>query len=196
MKKMDTVMLEAFVGNVVKGTTFVSLVCETEPKMVKKHRETGEANPFLGAIKKSKKMGAIGFDYENSVNNQAGREGLEAREAKPRAWGILSDNRIFVHHKGESYLQLKLQGTENTSYWLNGKRISADLLKPYLPIPSVSSTQSDIEKTVIVNDIKLSNIRVMRIKDMSIRVTPPSISRIIAQEKEMIKQAVELADKV
>lgn len=161
MKVVTAEKLEKVVEGLVKGTTAVSVVSETAVRMVKKHRETKEVNPFIGAIKRQKKNGLIGFDYQNSVNNQAEREDKEEREAKSRTWGILSESRLFVHHKGASYLQLKLQSVTDTVYLLNGVEISEESLKPYLSSSSPSSTQDDLEKQVIVNDIKMENIKAM-----------------------------------
>jgi hypothetical protein len=151
--------MEAHIENNVKGTTAVSILSETPVRMVKKHRETKEANPYLGAVKSQKKNGMIGFDYGNSVNNQAEREGKEQRETHSRTWGILSDSRLFVHHKGNSYLQVKVQSVTDTVYMLNGKEISAEDIKPYLSASKPSSTQADLDKQVIINDIKMVNVK-------------------------------------
>jgi hypothetical protein len=161
MKVVTAGQLEQVIEGAVKGTTAVSVVSETQVRMVKKHRETGEANPFLGAIKRQKKNGMIGFDYQNSVNNQAEREDKGEREAKSRAWGVLSESRLFVHHKGASYLQLKLQSVTDTVYLLDGVEVAEADIKPYLSASSKSSTQADLEKQVIVNDIKLENIKAL-----------------------------------
>ena len=73
--------------------------------------------------------------------------------------GVLSDSRLFVHHKGQSYLQVKVQSTTDTVYLLNGEEISYDLLKPYLSATGTSSTQADLDKEIIVNDIKMANVK-------------------------------------
>ena len=159
MKVKTAEQMEQHIEASVKGTTAVSIMAETPVRMVKKHRETKEPNPFLGAVKQQKKNGLIGFDYENSVNNQAAREGKEEREAKARTWGVLSDSRLFVHHKGQSYLQVKVQTTTDTVYMLNGETISYEDVKPYLSSTGTSSTQADLDKEIIVNDIKMANIK-------------------------------------
>jgi hypothetical protein len=158
MKVVTAGQMEQVIEGSVKGTTAVSVVSETEVRMVKKHRETKEANPYLGAIKRQKKNGMIGFDYGNSVNNQAEREGKDERDAKSRTWGVLSESRLFVHHKGNSYLQLKLQSVTDTVYLLDGREIPEADIKPYLSASSKSSTQADLDKQVVVNDIKMANI--------------------------------------
>ena len=158
MKSVNASEMEAVIENSVKGTTAVSVLSHTEIKMVKKHRLTKEANPFIGTIKSQKKNGMIGFDYGNSVNNQAEREGKDEREAKSRSWGVLSPSRLFVHHNGQSYLQLKLQSVTDTVYTLNGTVIDEKVIEPYLSASGSSSTQADLDKQVIINDIKMANI--------------------------------------
>ena len=148
----------AIIQRTVKGTMAVSVDAVTSPKMNK----TG--NPFFGKVKKFCRMdGLIGFDYSNSVNNQAEREGKEERDAKPRAWGILSDDRIFVTHKGRHYLQMKVQSSSTPVYKdEQGNEIAKALLEPFMPPKSVSSTQADLEKEVCVRDVTMDNLTGMR----------------------------------
>jgi len=154
----------------VRGTTAVSIVTETPVRMVKKHRETKLPNPYIGAIKVQVKNGLIGFDYENSVNYQAVREEKQERETKQRAWGTLSDNRIWVLHKGNHYLQLKLQSVGETHYYLDGEEIPAEEIKPYLSGSNKSSTQEDLEKVIIVNDIKIENIKAITMFGKQVKI--------------------------
>lgn len=152
----------------VRGTSAISIDAVTTPKMVKKHRETGVANPFLhrGILKFCRMDGLIGFDYENSVNNQATREGKEQRQAKSRAWGTLIHNRLFVEHNDAYYLQMKVQSTDVPSYRdKDDQTVDVELLTPYLPVKSQSSTQSDLNKEVCVRDIMMTNVKVIRFKE-------------------------------
>ena len=52
----------------VTGSTIVKFIAETEVRMNK----TG--NPYLGATKVATVHGSLGWNYENVVNNQKGRE--------------------------------------------------------------------------------------------------------------------------
>jgi len=146
----------------VSGTTPVSVDCVTAVRMVKKHRETKEPNPYIGAVKIQTKNGLIGFDYHNSVNNEAVREGKEERGTADRKWGELGPKRIFVFHKDRVYLQLKLQSVGDTKYIFDGEEIDVEKLKPYLSASKKSGAQRDLEKEVIVNDINMENIRKIR----------------------------------
>jgi hypothetical protein len=159
------------IQNTVKGTTVVSVDTVTEPKMNK----TG--NPFYGRVTKSCTMnGLIGFDYSNSVNNQANREGKEEREVKARAWGILTEDRLFVTHKDEYYLQVKVQSISDTPvFYCDGEMIDKTVLEPFLVKHSgKSSTQADIDKEVIVRDIKMTNVKSIRFAGGEYDIIPDS----------------------
>jgi len=186
MKVVTAAEMEALIEGMVKGTTAVSILSETTVRMVKKHRETGEPNPFMGAVKSQKKNGLIGFDYESSVNLQAGREGKDEREAQSRTWGVLSASRLFVHHKGQSYLQLKVQSVTDTVYTLDGKTIDAVDIQPYLSASKPSSTQADLDKAVIINDIKMGNIKAITMMGETYVLDHAKAG----QEKDAVRDAV------
>lgn len=155
---ITTVEAVEIIRRTVKGCTAVSIDAETTPKMNK----TG--NPFFGRVKKFCRMdGLIGFDYENAVNNQAGREGKDERDAKPRAWGTLTADRLFVEHKGKFYLQMKVQSSSTPIYRdETGAEIDKAALAPYMPERTVSSTQADLDKEIVVRDVSMENVKGMR----------------------------------
>lgn len=161
----------SIISRTVRGTMAVSIDAVTVPEM----RKTG--NPYAGRITKSCRMdGMIGFDYENSLNNQAAREGKEDRDAKARKWGVLTADRIFVTHKGAWYLQMKVQSTDTPVYRDDmGNEIAKDTLAPFLPAKSApSSTQSDLDKEIIVRDVKMSNVKGMRFNGGEYEIIPDS----------------------
>lgn len=156
--------------NNYKGTTFVSCSTETDPRMLKTN------NPYLGAMKTQTLNGCIGFDYENSVNSQRNREEIaEVFDAKPRKWGTLMEGRKFVEHKGNYYLQLKVEGTKDIKYVLNGEEVIDETctvagktvvknnlseLKTFLP--KRYDSRQDVDREVIIRDVKLSSIKTVR----------------------------------
>lgn len=147
----------------VKGTTTITIDMDSPMDGKGKMRKTG--NPFVGKgiIKRVTMNGMIGFDYENSVNRQATREDKEHRGAKPRTWGTLTPDRLFVEHKGQYYLQMKVQKASTPVYmYPDGTILETSEIKPFIPIKKKSSTQSDIDKEVIVRDVKMENITGMR----------------------------------
>jgi hypothetical protein len=142
--------------NNIKGTTFISIDIESDPKM----RKTN--NPYYGAIKTSTLSGAINYDYENSVNNQLDREGKERNfEAQSRKWGTHNGN--WIIHNDNHYLHMKVQSNSNISYILNGDNIDIDLLKPFLPEHKKPNTQEALEKEIVCRDIKIDNIKKIRL---------------------------------
>jgi len=146
--------------NSFNGVTFVSCSIQTEPRLKKGGRAGCPHNPYFGSITKEVKLnGAVGFDYTNSVNNQRLREdNITEFEAKPRAWGVLMEGRKFVEHKDTYYLQLKIENSTTPVYKFDGEVIDKSELKTWLPKKRTSSTQ-EVEKEVIIRDIKLSNIK-------------------------------------
>ncbi len=79
-----------FAQSTVRGNTFVTVESNTDARL----RKTG--CPFVGVRKLTTMNGQIGFDYGENVNAMAEKEGKERRESKPRAWGELTSDRLFV----------------------------------------------------------------------------------------------------
>ena len=163
MKQATVSEMIQMIGSEVKGTTIVTVDIETDPRM----RKTG--NPFLsrGVVKRSTLNGMIGFDYSNGINRRAGKEGKEERQAKSRAWGVLTPDRLFVTHKGEFYLQLQVENVTKAPRFFDrdGIEIPKADIEPFLPKrASEGSTQADIENKLIVRDIKMSNVKSIRFK--------------------------------
>ena len=156
------------VRSTVKGTTIVSFDSVTEPKM----RKTN--NPFFGNVLKASKVnGMMGFDYEKAVNRVAEKEGAEAREAKPRAWGKVTEDKLFVEHKGASYLRVMVRSTGKPVYFFkdSGEEITGSVLeevKSFMPVSKKSSTQADLEGEVIERTYKIENVKELRFKGMTI----------------------------
>lgn len=150
----------------VRGTMTMSIDALTPPTLLKKERITGLLAKFkTGEVLKDCRMdGIIGFDFNNSVNNQADREGLEHREAKGRKWGKLTPDRIFATLNGQFYLQMKVQSNGPVTYFnRNGDELSLEAIGNILPLPSEpSSTQADITKQIIVRDVTMTNVKGMR----------------------------------
>lgn len=149
----------------VKGASFVSIDCSTEPKMNKGGRGGTPVNPYHGKIRKLNTLtGCIGFDYESSVNRLATKEDKDEREAKSRKWGQLTSDRLFVTHNGGFYLQMKVESSGTPRYILSdtGGTVHKEVIKDWLPKPRKSSTQADLEGEVVVRDVKMVNVKSMR----------------------------------
>lgn len=141
--------------NDIKGVTFVSVLVHSEPKM----RKTD--NPYLGATKVVTLSGAIGFDYQNSVNLQLGRENKDTDfVAQPRSWGTHEKN--WITHKGNYYLSVKVQGTSDSDFIYEGNKINKDILEPFLYESKKPHTQEALDTAVTVRDVKIDNIKCIR----------------------------------
>jgi len=171
MQTITTSQLRNKLAN-LKSCSAVAIETETYPKMLKKDRITGEANPYgeIGIVKIGTMAGLIGCSYENGVNNQLGREGKELIfEAHERKWGELMDNKVMVIHtpKGETkkkyYLQMLVKSSNRPIYTDGTNVIPVEELAGVLPSKSDPKTQDTLDKKVILRDIALENIKVIRI---------------------------------
>lgn len=140
-------------------STAISIDVETEVRM----RKTD--NPYFGATKRNRVAGLIGFDYENSVNNQLGREektmDFVAQEHK---WAKPTDSRNLLTNEASTklYLRLKVQSASHPVYSFNGREISKDLLVPFIPITKKPNTQANLDKEIIVRTYDMDNIKSVR----------------------------------
>ena len=111
-------------------------------------------------LKRSRVNGVLGYNYENSVNNQREREGKDSDfQQEERRWGVRLD-RVWVSHKGELYFTVKVERSlEEPRYFTeSGVELSRDEVKPYLPKKSKSSRQGT-DKEIIHREYKLSSLR-------------------------------------
>jgi len=172
----------------VKSSTHLSLVAETPADMNKR------GNPFYGTIKKNTVAGQIGFFYENAVNNQLGREEKEMDfEAQRPVWAVaLSDTRNLVTNKAGSkhYLYVKVNSAGTPQYFLDGKEIAADLVKPYINVNTKPNTQAALDKEVCVRMYGLENIRSINMLGEEYMIMPNKIEagkKEVAEEKSSVK---------
>lgn len=151
-----------------KGTTAVSFQATTDAKL----KKTG--NLFaMPVIKVSEVNGMIGYDYENSVNNQKEREGQEREfQVAKRSWG----ERIHpcvVTHKGQFYITVKIQRVLSSPLYIDfsGKELESIEVKPFLPAKSKS--RQGVENEVIHREYKVESIRNIRWKGKVIQIINP-----------------------
>jgi hypothetical protein len=135
----------------VKGAAIVTIHTETVPAM----RKTD--NPYVGVVKKSAVNGIINWVYESCVNRQRVREGMEADfSAFPRKWGQRIKGTPLVEHKGQHYLEMKVQSAQ-ARYFLGTREVTHEEIKPYLR--AASPSRQGVEKEVILRDYALENIK-------------------------------------
>ena len=144
----------------VKGATIVSMVTDVEPGLIKP-----KSNPLAGRVRKvSYVNGMIGFNYQNSVNNQLAREGQDAEfEAHPRKWGERIQGTPLVRHNGNVYIELKVEKVFDTKYYVDGKEVPVEEIEMHLTPKKEGSGRQGTDKAVILRDYNLDNVKQLRI---------------------------------
>lgn len=157
------------------GSTFVTLVTATEPKMNQKHRETKAPNPFLGkrVLRMAERHCILGASYENAVNNQRAREGHPVEFKAESLWNGAGEHvegsRNLVRHKGTGKLYLVFyphrEGSVMQDTWtVDGTEIAQSELVPYLP-PVSGSKRQETEREVLWRTVALENVVQVTIYD-------------------------------
>lgn len=142
---------QQFVDNLMdlKGAKVLTLVTNTLPKL---------KSPMNGKVRKIAQVnGMINWIYENAVNRQRIKEGIEPDFiAFPRQWGIRIRGTPFVEHNGKMYLELKREKVLSEEYYnLLGDTIT-EQIENYL-IPSGRSRQGVI-KQIVLRDYAIESI--------------------------------------
>lgn len=157
-----------FCNNVARGTFGISVIAVTEPKMNKRN------NPYYGRVHKATYMTniALGYDYQNVVNNRLERNGFESNfvAEKPKGKSWFNYPFILESDKDSSTKYLRCTMRNNTKskvvYILDGKIVENDMIlqeiKNFIPTSSSSQKQQEHglneEEQVIVRDYKLDSI--------------------------------------
>ena len=143
--------------------TLAMIKTETEVKMNKKDVETKkEANPYLGAKKKSTLLVVLNPKYEKAVNDQREAEGKDTDfEATSRKWGTNIGNGI-VDNNGKLYVSYILKESKDTEYFFDEMPIAKSLLSPYIP-KAKPNTNQGVDESVKFMTIALENIKEMEI---------------------------------
>ncbi len=148
-----------------RGANFVTVLARTVPDLLAYHPQTGERNPFLGnVVKVSEVNGVINWVYENSVNTRRMREDLTPDfQAFPRTWGQRLQGSPLVEHKGNYYLELKVEKPLGYHYeTLDGQILNKEDVNAFLPLPSRS--RQGLARPVILRDYGIENIRRIRFR--------------------------------
>jgi hypothetical protein len=151
--------------NAIKGCTAVTIEFQSVDSKVRKtsRQDRTIRNPFEGNIEKWRKYnGMVNFDYENSVNRQRGREGVEGEfKTASRSWGgHTGDNRVLIEKDGNFYIQLKLEKVVDQKYVRvdNGREIPQAELVDFLPAPRPSASRQGVERQVKPLSIAIANM--------------------------------------
>lgn len=149
----------------VKGTTFATLETVTDPDM----RKTG--NPYVGRVKKHTRINCtFGANYENAVNRQGEREGLENAgefEALKLPYGNWLVPHKLIEHKGAVQVRVMCNPhmKPDVSYTLDGQPMDVSVIKPFMPEKKASARQEEfgIEREVVPRNYKLESIKAITV---------------------------------
>lgn len=165
----QTQTLVDFLGTINKGTFGTTLIVVTEPKMNKRN------NPYFGRVHKATCLTnvAIGYSYENTVNNRLAREGADAefqsQKPKGRSWVEGMENILLVSDKDAEQMYLRTTMLRNTNsksvYLIDGRKATdaeIESIKAFMPTASKPTNQGLSEgNEVIVRDYKLQGVLAM-----------------------------------
>lgn len=164
---MATMTKADLVSNLMsrKGAFFSTIVAETDPRM----KKTG--NPYVGAMKISQINGLFNWIYQNSVNRQRIKENqpldaageVEHFEPAPRKWGTRikrTDGTVtpLVEHKGQYYLEMKVERSLGYEYRKDGAVIDPKVVEAFLPERKEGARQ-EVDNPVILRDYSIDSIR-------------------------------------
>lgn len=141
----------------VRGATMVSFIASTEPRL-------RAGNPFPGLRKVSKIGGVLNFNYAAAVNRQREREGMTPDfVAEPRKWGQRVEGTPIVTHNGKFYVECKVEKSEVVAYIMPDlSPVDPDEVAKWLP--ARHGGRQAVEKTIILRDFAVENIRSIRMK--------------------------------
>jgi hypothetical protein len=155
-QKLSLIGLQDILLN-FKGYSFAGLQTLTDARAKKTD------NPFKNKIvlKESQLLVNVGFHYSNSLVNQAKRENVSTDfDVQPRKWGIRLPNSPLVEHKGNYYLEAKVENVFQTRFTdVDGNELDKQDVLPFLPKKRESATQDRLEKKVYLRDFKLASIQ-------------------------------------
>jgi hypothetical protein len=148
----------------------MEFLLRTVPKMNKTGKNAlGEKipNPFLTSdvIKESLITGKIKFNYTSEVNKQRLNEGKDADfVGGKRPWG--EKDGCFISHIGkdgrtEFYMDVMVEKSHKSVYFVNGVETKKEDLKPYFP--AESPNRQGVDNQVFVRSVKLGNVKEAKI---------------------------------
>ena len=145
-----------------KKTTFISIVAEVDARL--KKRNNIYAKDCITKV--NKYSGMINYNYQNSVNNQRKREGVDETftAASTYASKINDDyNGCLAQHEstGQVYLVFKEQSSQKPVYKINGNEVDSDTeqyLKQFRS-GSPKPISQGVDKAIEHRNIKIENIK-------------------------------------
>jgi len=143
-------------------TTFISIVAEVDARLKKRNNMYAKDK----VTKVNKYSGIINYNYQNSVNNQRKREGVDDEFVASSTYAskINDDyNGCLAQHEstGQMYLVFKEQSSQSPIYKVNGNEVDLATeiyLKQFRPESSKPASQG-VDKSVEHRNVKIENIK-------------------------------------
>lgn len=178
MKTISHAELVELIKN-TKGAFPIGLLTNTEAKA----RKTG--NPFGEIRKISRLVGFCGAKYEDAVNREGGRQGVDTNfEAESRSWGQWVVPNKVAEHKGRLYLRTQStpgqreQSRAKVLSYLNleGQPLKKSDIEQFLIEKSSSKKQENAglskEKQIEVREFAFDSIQKIRVNGKTYRLKP------------------------
>lgn len=123
-------------------------------------------NMHLDGLKKAVRCEVIlNFIYENSVINQAKKDGidLESLDFGQRKNNLVYFNgsKTLMHYNGDEsrkYLWVKIQTVFEVEYILNGVILPKSKVEPFLNVPKVSAVQEELSHKIYGRNFKFESV--------------------------------------
>jgi hypothetical protein len=166
--------LREFVTSLTKGVFGIVIIAKTEPRM----RKTN--NPYFGRVQKVTRLAnvAIGYNYENVVNNRLAQEGktqlhFTAQKPNGKSWVKGYENLFLVADKDGKTEYLRTTMRKNTKpttmYLVDGKTATDEEvaeIKTFIQSSYKPTNQGlDEGDEVIVRDYKVENVVSIQLGD-------------------------------
>jgi hypothetical protein len=149
------------------GAKIVGLTTQTEPKLLKKSRKTGEPTPFGSVVRKTERVAVLACQYESCVNRQLEREDKPAEFVAGALWNgkgrHVEGHPFLVEHTetGKRYIAIMPLQTHRDWWEADGKPIDPVLLAEYLPKPGKNESQGT-DKPVLWRTVAVDNVLAAR----------------------------------
>lgn len=152
------------------GAQPASIQYVTEPKLNKE----GKAR-FGNIIKIANVGGMIGYNYENSVNNELEREGKEREFLSKPLWNGKGKRLSLALSKhienGKYYMTYKAQQTFKSFYFDSALNfIPYAILKPFFPDSKPKNQGVDEGKEIHHREISIENIKRIKFKKVTYEI--------------------------
>lgn len=153
------------------SATFINMVTATVPSDM---RKTGNPYAEKGTVvhKVSKYNAQINFNYTNAVNNQLTREGKEADFEAQINWHAKKFDQFngcvcskMEGDQRQEYLFFRNMNVERIGFSINeveATKEQTEIIKSFIPKKAMPTNQGT-EKAILVQTIKLQNIKLLKL---------------------------------